>query len=65
MVGAALLGDTIAVNQPDLLAVSEAIEALLAANNHRGMDRVRASLTPGICCAPRRPFELARGECIF
>ena len=47
MVGTALLGDTIAVNQPDLLAVSEAIEALLAANNHRGMNDVRASLTPG------------------
>ena len=47
MVGATLLGDTIAVNQPDLLAVSEAIEALLAANNHRGMNHVRTSLTPG------------------
>jgi len=47
MVGATLPGDTIAVNQPDLLAVSEAIEALLTANNHRGMDRVRTSLAPG------------------
>ena len=62
MVGTALLGDTIAVNQPDLLAVSEAIEALLAANNHRGMNDVRASLTPGYLLRAAQAIHACSGR---
>ncbi len=62
MAGAALLGDTIAVTQPDLLAVSEAIEALLATNNHRGMDRVRASLTPGYLLRAAQTIRACSGR---
>ena len=62
MVRTALLGDKIAVNQPDLLAVSEAIEALLAANNHRGMDGVRTSLNPGYLLRAAQAIRACSGR---